>query len=79
MDREHARRGCCEPSAVRITPFAHLVTVELDPLRVVLRDEHRRLAKLADVWMRQVEANLLRAHHAFQKAEMCSPAEYQTA
>lgn len=61
------------------TPFTHLVTVELDPLRVVLRDEHRRLVKLVDVWMRQVEANLLRAHHAFQKEEMCSPAEYQTA
>jgi hypothetical protein len=61
------------------TPFTHLVTVELDPVRVVLRDEHRRLVKLVDVWMRQVEANLLRAHHAFQKEAICSPAEYQTA
>jgi hypothetical protein len=42
------------------TPFAHLVTVELDPLRVVLRDEHRRLIKLTELWMANIKANLLK-------------------
>jgi len=54
------------------TPFAHVVTAEFDPVRVVLRDEHRRLVKLTEVWMRNVSANLIRAHHVLQKEEMCS-------
>jgi hypothetical protein len=62
------------------TPFAHVVTAEAgDPVRVVLRDEHRRLAKLVDVWMVDVRDGLLRAEPVLQKEEMCSPAEYQTA
>ena len=62
------------------TPFARVVTAEVgDTARVVLRDEHRRLVKLVEVWMRQVQANLLGAQPLFQKEEMCSPAEYQTA
>ena len=62
------------------TPFACIVTAEAgDPLRVVARDEHRRLVKLVEVWMRNVRANLLRAQPALRKEEMCSPVEYQTA
>ena len=58
------------------TPFTHLATVELDPRRVVLRDEHRRLVKLTDVWMLNIRANLLRAHSSLQKEEMCSLVAY---
>jgi hypothetical protein len=59
------------------TPFAHVVTVEAgDAVHVVLRDEHRRLVKLTEVWMRNVEVNLLRARHVLQKEEMCSPVAY---
>ena len=61
------------------TPFAQVVAAELDPLRVVLRDEHRRLVALTEVWMRNVEVNLLRARHILRKEEVCLPAEYQTA
>jgi hypothetical protein len=62
------------------TPFAHVVTAEAgDPVRIVARDEHRRLLKLVEIWMRNVSANLLRAHHVLQKEEVCSLAEYLTA
>ncbi len=46
------------------TPFACIVTAEAgDSARVVLRDEHRRLVKLVEVWMRNVRANLLPGAH----------------
>ncbi len=62
------------------TPFTQVVTAEAgDTVRVVLREEHRRLVKLVEVWMRNVKVNLLSARHVFQKEEVCSPAEYQTA
>ena len=59
------------------TPFTQVVTAEAgDAARVVLRDEHRRLVTLVDVWMRKVEVNLLRASHILEKEEMCSPVAY---
>ncbi len=62
------------------TPFTLVVTAEAgDTARVVLRDEHRRLVKLVEVWMRNVRSNLLRAQPVLRKEEMCSPVEYQTA
>ena len=55
-----------------------------DAARVPLRDEHRRLVKLVEIWTTNINQNLLRARYAFQNAflprglieEMCSPAEY---
>ncbi|MEO8901160.1 MAG: hypothetical protein ABI488_05755 [Polyangiaceae bacterium] len=71
--------GAWTPTEIS-TPFAHVVTAEVgDTVRVVLRDEHRQLVKLTEVWTRNVRFNLLRSAHAFRKEEMCSPAEYQTA
>lgn len=62
------------------TPFTRMVTAEVgDPVRVLLRDEHRRLVKLVEVWTASIHVNLLSARNAFQREEVCSPAEYQTA
>jgi hypothetical protein len=42
--------------------LTHVVTAEAcDAVRVVLRDEHRRLVTLVDVWMRNAGLNLVRA------------------
>jgi hypothetical protein len=61
-------------------PSSHLVTASTDGAVVAeRRDEHRRLVKLVDLWMRIVSANLLRTHHLLQEEEVCSPAEYQPA
>lgn len=54
------------------TPFAHLVTADTgDRVPVILRGEHRRLVALVNVWMRNVEVNLLK-RDALQGEEMCS-------
>jgi hypothetical protein len=43
------------------TAFAEVVTAEArDAVRVLLRDEHRRLVKLTEVWMRNVKAGPLK-------------------
>lgn len=55
------------------TPFARVVTAETgDRVRIVPRDEHRRLVKLVEAWMRNVRVNLLGSAHAFREEEMCS-------
>jgi hypothetical protein len=44
------------------TPFTHVVSVEAhDSVRLLRGPEHPRLVKLVEVWMRNVEANLLDA------------------
>lgn len=59
------------------TRFARVVTAEAgDIVRVILRDDHRRLVTLVNVWMRQVRANLLGAQPVLQKEEVCSLVAY---
>jgi len=44
------------------TPFAHVVTAEAtDSVRLLRTDEHARLVKLVEVWMRNIRTNLLDA------------------
>ncbi|MET0795402.1 MAG: hypothetical protein ABW061_28040 [Polyangiaceae bacterium] len=48
-------------AALREALLRQVVTAEVgDTVRVVLRDEHRRLVKLVEVWMRNVRTALLK-------------------
>ena len=59
------------------TPFARVVTTEArGTMRLVQRDEHRRLVTLVNVWMRRVRANVLCAQPVLQKEEICSLVAY---
>jgi hypothetical protein len=56
-------------------PFAHVATVDVgDSIRLLRAAEHATLVKLVEVWMRNVEVNLL--HGGGLEEEINHPASY---